>query len=222
MSRNVYYVVEDHDYQPIILEGWFPMEETIKPDKKLFTKTVWVLLTVSAFILLGVSIVHLIIYIASGDPNAPPVIWLIAAIAVTVMWLIACPIAQLWIRNLAYVIQEDRITIQKGILTKTQQNIPYRSITDFILQRSLYDRILGIGSVRIQTAGQSQSPSGYEGNMAGLIQYERLHDQLRGKLQLLHPTSESLTTQEPVQKSTEQILEQMLQELKAIRENTEK
>jgi len=192
------------------------MEETIKPDKKLFTKTVWILLTVSAFILLGISIVHLIIH------NALPIIWLIAAIVVIVMWLIAYPIAKLWIRNLAYVIQEDRITIQKGILTKTQQNIPYRSITDFILQRSLYDRILGIGSIRIQTAGQSQSPSGYEGNMAGLIQYERLHDQLRGKLQLLHPTSESLTTQEPVQKSMEQILEQMLQELKAIRENTEK
>ena len=176
------------------------MEETIKPDKKLFTKTVWILLTVSAFILLGISIVHLIIH------NAPPIIWLIAAIVVIVMWLIAYPIAKLWIRNLAYVIQEDRITIQKGILTKTQQNIPYRSITDFILQRSLYDRILGIGAIRIQTAGQSQSPSGYEGNMAGLIQYERLHDQLRGKLQLLHPTSESLTTQEPVQKSMEQIL----------------
>ena len=192
------------------------MEETIKPDKKLFTKTVWILLTVSAFILLGISIVHLIIH------NAPPIIWLIAAIVVIVMWLIAYPIAKLWIRNLTYVIQEDRVTIQKGILTKTQQNIPYRSITDFILQRSLYDRILGIGAIRIQTAGQSQSPSGYEGNMAGLIQYERLHDQLRGKLQLLHPTSESLTTQEPVQKSTEQILKQMLQELKAIRENTEK
>jgi len=198
------------------------MEETIKPDKKLFTKTVWVLLTVSAFVLLGVSLVHLIIHIAGGDPNAPPIIWLIAAIAVIVMWLIAYPIAKLWIRNLAYVIQEDRITIQKGILTKTQQNIPYRSITDFILQRSLYDRILGIGSIRIQTAGQSQSPSGYEGNMAGLIEHERLHDQLRGKLRLLHPTSEALTTHEPVQKSTEQILDQMLQELKAIRKNTEK
>ena len=220
--ENRYYVVEDNNGYTVILERRFPMEETIKPDKKLFTKTVWVLLTVSAFILLGVSIVHLIVHIAGGDPNAPPIIWLIAAIAVIVMWLIAYPIAKLWIRNLAYVIQEDRITIQKGILTKTQQNIPYRSITDFILQRSLYDRILGIGSVRIQTAGQSQSPSGYEGNMAGLIQYERLHDQLRGKLQLLHPTSESLTTQEPVQKSTEQILEQMLQELKAIRGNTEK
>ena len=206
------------------------MEETIKPDKKLFTKTVWVLLTVSAFILAGVSIIHLIIYIADGDPNAPPVIWLIAVIVILVIWLIVYPIAILWIRNLSYLIQEDRITIHKGILTKTQQNIPYRSVTDFILQRSLYDRLLGIGSIRVQTAGQSQSATGYEGNMAGLVEYEKLHNRLREKLRLLHPISEALTTSEPVegprkagtQKSMEQILEQMLHELKAIRKNTEK
>lgn len=206
------------------------MEEMIKPNKKLFTKTVWVLLTVTAFILAGVSIIHLIIYIADGDPNAPPVIWLIAVIVVLVMWLIVYPSAILWIRNLSYLIQEDRITIHKGILTKTQQNIPYRSITDFILQRSLYDRLLGIGSIRIQTAGQSQSASGYEGNMAGLVEYEKLHNRLRERLRLLHPISEALTTSEPgegprkagTQKSMEQILEQMLQELKVIRKNTEK
>ncbi len=198
------------------------MEEIIKPDKKLFTKTVWILLTVSAFILAGVSIVHTIIYIADGDPNAPKVIWIIAVIAILVMWLIVYPIAILWIRNLSYLIQEDRITIHKGILTKTHQNIPYRSVTDFILQRSLYDRILGIGSIRIQTAGQSQSATGYEGNMAGLVEYEKLHNQLREKLRLLHPVSESLTTNEPVEKSMEQILEQMLHELKAIRKNTER
>ena len=198
------------------------MEETIKPDKKLYTKTVWVLLTISAFILAGVSIIHIIIYIADADSNAPSIIWLIAAIAILVMWVIVYPIATLWIRNLSYVIQEDRVTIHKGILTKTHQNIPYRSVTDFIMQRSLYDRILGIGSIRIQTAGQSQSATGYEGNMAGLIEYEKVHNQLREKLRLLHPTSESLTTKEPIQKSMEKILEQMLNELKAIRKNTEK
>jgi len=198
------------------------MEERIKPDKKLYTKTVWVLLTVSAFILVGVSVVHTIIYIADWDPNAPPVIWIIAVIAVLVMWLIVYPIAILWIRNLSYLIQEDRVTIHKGILTKTHQNIPYRSVTDFILQRTLYDRILGIGSIRIQTAGQSQSATGYEGNMAGLVEYEKLHNRLREKLRLLHPISESLTTNEPVEKSVGQILEQMLHELKAIRKNTEK
>ena len=198
------------------------MEETIKPDKKLYTKTVWILLTISAFILVGVSIIHMIMYIADADSNAPSIIWLIAAIAILVMWVIVYPIAKLWIRNLSFVIQEDRVTIHKGILTKTHQNIPYRSVTDFILQRSLYDRILGIGSIRIQTAGQSQSATGYEGNMAGLIEYEKFHNQLREKLRLLHPTSESLTTQEPIQKSTRQLLEQMLNELKAIRKNTEK
>ena len=198
------------------------MEETIKPDKKFFTKTAWIFLTISAFILLGVSIVHLIIHVAGGDPDAPPVIWLITGICLLVMWLVAYPIARVWIKNLAYVIQEDRITVHKGILTKTQQNIPYRAITDFILQRSLYDRILGIGAIRIQTAGQSQPTSGYEGNMAGLLEYERLHNELRDKLRLLHPISESLTTKEPVQRSAEQIFEEMLQELKAIKTNTEK
>jgi len=198
------------------------MEETIKPDKKFFTKTAWIFLTISAFILLGVSIVHLIIHVAGGDPAAPLVIWLITGICLVVMWFIAYPIARVWIKNLAYVIQEDHITVHKGILTKTQQNIPYRAITDFILQRSLYDRILGIGAIRIQTAGQSQPTSGYEGNMAGLLEYERLHNELRDKLRLLHPISESLTTKEPVQRTAEQIFEEMLQELKAIRANTER
>jgi len=92
------------------------MEETIKPDKKLFTQTVWVLLTISAFILAGVSITHLIIYIADGDPNAPKVIWLIAVIAILVMWLIAYPIAKLRIRNLAYLIQSERILKNKAAL----------------------------------------------------------------------------------------------------------
>jgi len=198
------------------------MEETIKPDKKLLTKTIWILFTISAFILAGFLIVHLIIHTANGDPAAMRILWLIAAIAILALWVVAYPGASLWIKNLAYVIREDRITIHKGILTKTQQNIPYRSITDFILQRSLYDRILGIGSIRIQTAGQSQSPSGYEGNMAGLIEYEKLHNELRERLRSLHPIAESLTTKEPVQSSTEQVLEQILQELQAIRKNTEK
>jgi uncharacterized membrane protein YdbT with pleckstrin-like domain len=199
-----------------------PMEETIKPDKKLLTKTVWILLTVTALLLVVFSIIHIIIHFSSADPRASRILRLIAAIVISALWVISYPIAKLWIQNLAYIIREDRVTIRKGILTKTQQNIPYRSITDFVLQRSLYDRILGIGSIRIQTAGQSQQPSGYEGNMAGLIEYEKLHDELRERLRTLHPVSESLTTQEPVQKSTEQILEQILQELKAIRKNTEK
>jgi uncharacterized membrane protein YdbT with pleckstrin-like domain len=141
---------------------------------------------------------------------------------VLVMWIIPYPIVRLWIKNLEYIIREDRITIHKGILTKTKQNIPLRSVTDFALSRTIYDRILGIGSIKIQTAGQSQSASRYEGYMSGLLDYESLHNELRENLRVLHPGSGSLTTEEPVGESMGNLLGQILDELKKIRQGIEK
>jgi uncharacterized membrane protein YdbT with pleckstrin-like domain len=138
------------------------------------------------------------------------------------MWAISVPIIKLWIKNLEYVIRNDRITIHKGILTKTQQNIPYRSVTDFALQRTLFDRYLGIGSINIQTAGQSQSPTGYEGSLVGLINYDALHGRLKEKLKMLHPISEATTVAEPIISSNENVLNEILSELKQIHQKLSK
>ena len=136
------------------------------------------------------------------------------------MWIFFLPIIHLWIKNLSYFIHNDRITIQSGILTKKEKNIPYRSITDFVLVRGPFDRILGIGTIKIQTAGQSAA--GYEGNLSGLLDYEALHVNLREKLKFLHPISESSTTNEPIKQTDDSVLIQVLEELKEIRKNTEK
>jgi uncharacterized membrane protein YdbT with pleckstrin-like domain len=115
------------------------------------------------------------------------------------------------------------VTLHKGILTKVQKNIPYRAVTDFILHRSLYDRFLGIASIRIQTAGQSQTATGYEGNIAGLVEWDDLHKNLREKLRTLHPVSESLGIKEPFPSSHgTHVLTQILDELRAIRKALEK
>ena len=170
-------------------------------------------------------IIFIALYIFSNDIELKEIsivhsiIWIIAQV---IIWAISIPIIKLWIKNLAYVIQDDRVTIHKGILTKTQQNIPYRSVTDFSLKRTIYDRLLGLGSINIQTAGQSKSASGYEGSLIGLIDYENLHSELKEKLKKLHPVSESTTTSEPVRKSDESVLTHMLEELKKIRRNLEK
>jgi len=198
------------------------MEEIIYPDRKLLTKMIWIYLTITALLALMGGVLHLIIGLTGGDPEGPRVIWIIIGIGALLMWIIALPITILWIRNLSYLIRDDRVTIYKGILTKTQQNIPYRAVTDFILRRSLYDRALGIGSIRIQTAGQSQSSSGYEGNLAGVLEYDRWHDHLRDKLQSLGPLTESLTTKEPVEGSPDQFLSQILKEVRLIRKRVEK
>ena len=199
------------------------MENTIKPDKKYQTAQLLILSVLSSLIIIGAVVLNIIIYLEAGsDSDGIMVIWLLCLGLISIMWIVSFPLIYLWIKNLSYFIHDDRITIQSGIITKKEQNIPYRSITDFVLTRGLFDRLLDIGTIKIQTAGQSTSATGYEGNLSGLLDYKPLHADLREKLKSLHPISESITTSESVKQSDDSILVQILGELKEIRRNTEK
>ena len=199
------------------------MENAIKPDKKYQTAHLLILSVLSSLIIIGAVVLNIIIYLDAGsDSDGIMVIWLLCLGLISIMWIVSFPLIYLWIKNLSYFIHDDRITIQSGIITKKEQNIPYRSITDFVLARGPFDRILGIGTIKIQTAGQSTSATGYEGSLSGLLDYEPLHADLREKLKSLHPISESITTSESVKQSDDSVLVQILEELKEIRRNTEK
>ena len=199
------------------------MENAIKPDKKYQTAQLLILSVLSSLIIIGAVVLNIIIYLEAGsDSDGIMVIWLLCLGLISIMWIVSFPLIYLWIKNLSYFIHDDRITIQSGIITKKEQNIPYRSITDFVLARGPFDRILGIGTIKIQTAGQSTSATGYEGSLSGLLDYEPIHTDLREKLKSLHPISESITTSESVKQSDDSVLVQILEELKEIRRNTEK
>ena len=197
------------------------MENVIKPDKKYYTAQFLILSILSSIIIIGAIVINLIIYHEEGlDSEGITAIWLICLGLISIMWIVSLPLIHLWIKNLSYFIRDDRITIQSGILTKKEKNIPYRSITDFVLVRGPFDRILGIGTIKVQTAGQSAE--GYEGNLSGLLDYGPLHADLRKKLKTLHPISESTATSEPIKQTDDSVLIQILEELKEIRKNTEK
>ena len=198
------------------------MENTIKPDKKYWTAQILILATISFLTVSSAMVIHLIINYFNPDPEATLVLWAIICGANLGMWVISYPIIHLWTKNLTYIVRDDRITILSGILTKKEQNIPYRSITDFVLKRGPFDRYLGIGTIQVQTAGQSNTATGYEGSLSGLLDYKTILGDLRDKLKSLHPISESTTTSEPVIKSGENVLIQILEELNEIRMNTEK
>jgi len=199
------------------------MENPIKPDRKYLVKGIWILVTVSAVLALIIAIIHLIIYLVNGDLQAAEILWIVSLSIILAMWVIAYPILFLWYRNLEYRVYEDRVSIHKGILTKTQQNIPFRAITDFALVRTLYDRYLDIGSIKIQTAGKHiSSSSQYEGNLAGLVNYEALHADLRERVKKLHPVSETVTTPESEKPADAEVWQEMLKELKEIRKNSGK
>ena len=200
-------------------------EMEIKPHKNLLAKQWLVLLTISFFIaLLGV-VLQLLIPLKEGvtSSQVAVILWPITIGTILLMWAISVSIIILWIKNLTYFIEEEQITIYKGILTKVQQNIPYRAITDFILHRSLYDRFLRIGAIRIQTAGQSKTVTGYEGQLSGLARWEDLHQQLRGKIKNLHPIADATAvTEKTIPLSSDDKLGKILEELKAIRKVLEK
>ncbi len=190
----------------------------IRPDKKLFTKQLYVLLTISFFVLLVAVILQITIPL---DPKnsvngVAAILWPIVFGAIFLLWLIAVPIIKLWINNLSYFIDDDRITIHKGILSKIKQNVPYRAITDFQLHRSLYDRALRIGSIRVQTAGQKPNATGYEAILSGLVDWDRLLEQLREKVKMLYPKTGSVATGSSLATEKE-ILQNILDELKDIR-----
>ena len=201
------------------------MEQTIKPDKKLVTKQ-WGILLVLASLVILIALLFQLLLPLSDDVTSEEVsalVWPIAGGVIFVLMVIVGPILVIWVKNLSYIIGEEKITIHKGILTKVQKNIPYRAITDFIVNRSIFDRFLGIASIRIQTAGQSQTPTGYEGNVAGMLDWKGLHQTLRDRLKRLHPVSEALATREPASSAIERdLLIQILNELKAIRKAMEK
>jgi uncharacterized membrane protein YdbT with pleckstrin-like domain len=199
------------------------MEEPLKPDRKYLTKGTWIFLTISAVLALLIAIIHLIIYLAEGDIEAAEILWIVSLSIILAMWVIGYPLLYFWYKNLEYRVYEDRVSIHKGILTKTQQNIPFRAITDFALVRTLYDRFLDIGSIKIQTAGKHMSSSSqYEGNLAGLKNYDQLHADLRERVKKLHPVSETLTTRENGKPADTEVWQEMLKGLKEIRKNTGK
>ncbi len=198
------------------------MDKSFKPDKKYFKKVLWMQLTISILIVFTIAIIHLIIKLTHGDPEVPLILWFVGILCILFMWIITSPIAYYWIKNLNYIVYDDRLKIHKGILTKTQQNIPFRAITDFAFERTIYDRILGIGSIKIQTAGQSHTPTGYEGKLSGLLEYDKWYSELREKVKSVHSITDVSTNDGAAKNTDAEILEQILKELKEIRKNTDK
>ena len=172
------------------------MEKELKPDGKYYTKCIWVMLTVTAVLAAPTAIAHLLIRGAGGGPEAPVILWIVVGAVMAFLWAVVFPLVLLWVKSLEYLIYSDRITIHKGFLTKSQQNIPFRAVTDFVLKRTIYDRLLGIGSIQIQTAGQAQTATGYEGSLTGILEYEALQEELRSRVKNLSPVSEALATAE--------------------------
>ncbi len=89
-------------------------------------------------------------------------------IRVVVLSVIAIPLAIYYYNAISFEIVEDEVHVNRGILTKTKKIVPYRTITNIEIKRGPLDRILGIGTIELQTAGFSSNKMGPEERLDGI------------------------------------------------------
>lgn len=63
--------------------------------------------------------------------------------------------AKLYWKNYNFKLESDRITIKRGIIGKNIVNIPYERIQNVNVWRGILDRIYGLSTIKIETAGSS-------------------------------------------------------------------
>ena len=187
------------------------MDTSLRPDKLYFKKQIYILLLVT--VIVYIFFIPFCLFILGEKDNGSFVL-----ILGSIGWLVLCFFilffTKLWINNLSYIIKDSSITIYKGIFTKIEQNIPDNKVTDFVLYRDLFDRFLGMGSIKVQTAGAS-GQSGFEGVLNGILDYEKVHTNLREKL-VSTKTSTSNESVKSTNVSNETVLVDILSELKDI------
>lgn len=107
------------------------------------------------------------------------VAWIFGVTAV--LYLLALIITVAYYPTLEYTVDIDEVIVKAGVLTKSVKHVPYRTVTNLKVRRDPLDRLLGIGSLLIQTAGMS-GQSGVEESLAGLSDVDRVYGQVASTL----------------------------------------
>lgn len=151
-------------------------------------------------------------------------------LVLTAVWLIpALIIVPIYLRSIEYsVITEEGTTsreifVKKGIINITRKHVPFRTITNISSRAGLFDRLFGIGSIEIETAGYSGTTQSAEEKLEGIAFYEELRDFILRELrkfkdpyvtgtEIVHPV------EEPVPRSDDSLEDEILLVLREIRD----
>lgn len=93
-------------------------------------------------------------YAPSSGTTHSVFIWVIVVVAVVLLaWLTLGPLIK-W-KSSHYVFTDHRVLIRTGVLRRTGRDIALRNISDVGFSQSLWDRIVGAGTLSIESASEN-------------------------------------------------------------------
>jgi hypothetical protein len=106
----------------------------------------------------------------------------IVAVLINLAWLIpALLIIPPYYRSLQYEIHDDEVIVRAGVITKTVKHVPLRTVTNLEVKQGPFDRLFGIGTLNIQTAGMGGT-SAAEESLGSLRNFQEVYDQVAAAL----------------------------------------
>ncbi len=154
-------------------------------------------------------------------------IGVVVALSSFVPLVIAVGFVLYWIpkfySSITYMLEDDKLTVTKGVWWKTKSFVPYNRITNISICQGPISRHYGLGKLSIQTAGFSGTSSSggkvAEAIIFGVKSFEEIKDIIITFVKGMKP--EAIEAEADV-KSSKDINQQILTELRKIRKAIEK
>jgi membrane protein YdbS with pleckstrin-like domain len=193
-------------------------ERVIRPDRNLLVKHyVYLILSIIFFVLPGFLIAL-----------APGLGWRFVLIYTLANGLWILPVAillPLYYRSIEYEMGEEELVVRRGIITKSETTVPYRTVTNIDIKRGPLDRLLGIGGLHIHTAGYSGQENSAEATLVGLRDHKGMLAELRAALHRYRARTGPAVGVDEVEElagaPTDMVLREILAELRALRRHME-
>ena len=153
---------------------------------------------------------------------APDMGWTFVGIylAANVVWIaIACLLIPPYCRSISYELRDDELVVRRGIITKSEDVVPYRMVTNVTVKRGLLDRWLGIGTLLVHTAGFSQQSSA-EATLSGLTNWLEVRERLMTAVHRQAGVGEDVSEAKLLgQEDVPELLQGILEEIKGLRDD---
>jgi len=149
----------------------------------------------------------------SGAEGASHGRWI--ALAINLVWFVpALFLMYPYYRSYFYEIHEDEVVMHTGILTRRVTHVPLQRITNLEVLRGPFDRVLGLGTIHIQTAGSTEHTRGTE-CLVGLQNFKEVFDQLTSGITRTQKAEVANINTSPDIKN--EMLDSLMEEMKKIR-----
>ncbi|MHA2363261.1 MAG: PH domain-containing protein [Candidatus Hodarchaeales archaeon] len=105
-----------------------------------------------------------------------------------------------YVHSFEYLVHGHEVVVKKGLLNKTEKHVPFRNVTHIKTRYGIFDRLFGIGTIEIQTAGVKGKSRKPEEKIEGIVVYREVAYYILNQIKRIEHTTKETIEQEIFEK----------------------